>query len=392
MFSLDDYNGGKEDPIITDFFRRDYRAFLVGEEWVASNGTYFKGRRFFDLDQRFEKLEIVGEYYKDDKTRTTNKVMKTPYIFIRVSEESYNIFISPYTDPDTGETFEYTQIEFFSIVENILNFFLYDGLRTTSVRVVIIVAPQLLSDPGVIQDTLDETFNVTPYETEDILVGQDTEYGELQTQPEVGVTYVCGGPVHSLSKEMALSPIDVQADTNDPIMHCSATTFNFITPHEQAFSFGLVILGERTLEAPLTGGNVDVTSSQHYPIVIRNPSNVDSPNAPPGTIPGNAYTLAVGNEISGWATDTMVDFDFVNETYQADEVTKTFIYDVDLMVYGKSSNLQTDYSLVATNPTAGSLNTLTDLNTILFLFNEPFPYDYVIDVEYLPQPTWENRY
>jgi hypothetical protein len=434
VFELDDYDQEKEKPIITNFYSRDYRSFVLGEEYVYGNGTYFRGRKFFDLNDTFLQNEIVGEHYDiENKTRTADKVMKTPYLFIRVNEETYNIFISPYVDDATGEVYKYTEAEFFSVVENMFNFFLFDALRPTNVRVVIIVTAQYLEDQGVISDNIIEQWVAEPLETYEDGVVEEIEQSILFHQPEVGFNFLSGAPPSPFNKDMVISAIGYRnlqtlddpqnqyidgTDNNYiiireedyPVVRCGSDSFRFVTPHEEVFDFRSVITSEQTelnpVDASFNPGtylndlgtlalNVDFTTDtfgiidamQTPTLIIRNTTTITSPCFNSGTRPTNAF------DIGGNSTNQLFSMDFrQGGSLLADTTTKTFWYLYDMTVYYKENNIQDTWDVLMINPTQGDLNMITTANTVAFVFNEPIPYDFVLDIRYEAQPEWENRY
>lgn len=447
-FELDDYGGEKTIPTMTNFYSRDYRAFLLGKDLTFENGTYFRGRKFFDLKDSFLKNEIVGEYYNQStKTRTTDKMMATPYLFIRVSEETYNIFISPYEDPDTGEVFDYTEVEFFNVVKNIFDFFLFDAMRPSHVRVVIIVAPQFLKDEAVIEDPLEETWWSDPLELEEEVIVDDTESSILHHKALVGVDFLAGTPPSPYNKDMVINPVafrnlsgykkpndffyyEDHAGRNYSIVRneedyigprCGAYDWNFITPHEDGFDFRRVWTPEET-EIDPTGATdpgkpypedletlalcFDLTErsfgiieeSGSRPIIVRNPTHITSYNLNPDVKPANAFDL--GNKLIDPETNEeyfdpnlIIAFDFRDGgELLADTTDKFFYYLYDLKVFYKHNNAQTHWQPFLVNPKEGDLNNLTEMNTFAPVFIEPVPYDFEFDVAYQAQPHWENRY
>lgn len=442
VHDMDDYDGVKTEEILTDFYRNDYRNFLIGEEYVMSNGTYFKGRRFFDLDDTFLKNEIVGEAYrKQDKTRTPDKVMKTPYLFIRVSEETYNIFIAPYVDEDTGETYEYTELEFFRVVENIFNFFLFDAFRPTNVRVVIVVTAQILQDDMTASETIDEDWVAEPLDKDDEMVAYDDEDSKLHHVIRAGVNFIAGAPPSPFNKDMVLSAIRranlrTQDDTQTyvdgsgekyvieeradrPVARCGTNRFEFTTPHEDTFQFRRVFISEVSSANLVGGGGIEaaapyegedpaltlnfdlmsdtygiVEALSNQGIVIRNPTSVASPNFSPATAPVDEYLVgSLKTDGSGdYEQNNLFGFDTRDSlNAEVDDTSKTFTYDYDADVYVKTNNLQDNWEFLQSMPKDGDLQGLTKYNTIILSFNVPIPYDFVIDIDYEAQEHWENR-
>lgn len=443
MFSLDDYGREQMDNAITDFYSRDYRAFLLGEEIVFENGTYFRGRRFFDQRETFLKQEIVGEHYNErTKTRTPDKAMSTPYMFIRVSEEAYNIFISPYVDEDSGITYDYTEVEFFKVVENILNFFLFEEMRATHVRVVIIVTAQNLQDDFVVQDELTETWESDPVAVEDISVVADVEESVLHHELVVGTDFLSGAPPSPYNKDVVLSAIGYRnlvdatytpyvdgydrnyviiREEDYPVARCGTDSFRFVTPHEDTFWFRRAYTSEQTAINPTSSGTtgipytdelaelalnfdlvtdtfgiIDQPGSQE--IIVRNSTDVTSPNFNTETKPLDAFDIGntiidadTGEEI--FDPNSVLAFDFRSGgELLANLDTKTYWYLYTVDVHYKTNNSQSFWDILTSNPTEGQLNNLTQANTLALNFAEQVPYDFILNIEYQAQPHWENRY
>lgn len=445
VFNLSDYGQTKSPPVITDFYRRDYRSFLLGEEYVFDNGTYFRGRRFFDKRDTFLKNEIVGEYYESDKTRTVDKVMSTPYLFIRVSEETYNIFISPYVDEETGEVFSYTDVEFFDVVQNIFDFFMLNVNRPSNVRVVIIVAPQFLEDVGVLTSDYSDEYTASPADLKDTGIVTDPDNSYLVHEAQVGSTFMAGTPPSPFQKEMVINPIAFRnltgfdmsgeifyyVDHNDNYYQtrtvekdylgprCGALDWTFVTPHEESFAFRNVYMNKDTkVDTTSTTGADDVYEDDRDSLrmcvdfttdsfgiydeaadtsmTIRNSTSVNSYAFNESTKPANAFelgntvTLPGGEEEFDHNIHIAMDFR-ENGELKSDETDKSFWYVYDMKFYYKESRLDGSWDLLVDNPTKGDLNTLTNANALAPVFNKPVPYDFELEVEYHEQPHWENR-
>lgn len=446
-FGLSNYGKTQTVPTITDFYSRDYRSFLLGEEYVFDNGAYFRGRRFFDKRDTFLKNEIVGEYYEETtKTRTADKVMSTPYLFIRVSEESYNIFIQPYVDEETGEVYDYTEVEFFNVVQNIFDFFMFNTNRPTNVRVVIVVAPQFLEDQAVLTSDLTDEYTSEPLELEDEAILDDEDNSYLVHLAEAGSTFLAGTPPSPFNKDMVINPVafrnltgyqdgdifyyvdhneynyQIHINEEDYIgPRCGAYDWKFVTPHEESFQFRRVYTYAETkidLTSSTEVGDVyandrdtlrmcfDLTTpsfgifdeSTSRPITIRNSTSINSYNFNEATRPANAFELGnkvtdadTGNEVHDpnliWAMDFREDGELLANT---DDKHFWYIYSIDTSY--KKNNLSSLWYPLVSQPKKGDLNTLTQANTFAPVFNEPVPYDFEFEVTYHEQPHWENRY
>lgn len=442
-FELDDYDSSKKiAPTITNYYDRDYRAFLLGNDLTFENGTYFRGRKFFDIKDSFLKNEIIGEYYDERvKSRTPNKVMATPYLFIRVSEETYNIFIKPYEDPSTGQIFDYTELEFFDVVSNIFDFFLFDAMRPSHVRVVIIVAPQHLHDEAVIDDEYTEAWDAEPLELTDIAVFDDEEPSMLHHTALVGDEFLAGTPPSPFNKDMVINPIAyrklvgsrvtnkdfiyvdheqrkysiVNNETDYIGPRCGAYDWKFITPHEESFSFMRIYTPEDDVSYLFGDGgqskpypddldtihlNFDLLTDTYgyisangvQTVTIRNPTTITSYCFNPNTVPANQFKI--GNRLPDGTFDKnlLLEINFDKNQVKYDNAPKAFFYVYDMSIQCKVNNLDSNWIHYITNPKIGDLNNLTEYNTFAPKFNYKHPYDFEFDVKYEEQPHWENRY
>lgn len=442
IYNLDDYGGPQSEAEFSDFYRQDYRNFLIGEEHVRDNGTYFTGRKFFDLEDTYHDIEIVGEeYFEGDKKRTPDKVMPTPYLFIRVSEESYNIFTSPY-EGDDGTTYDYTQSEFFLIVENILNFFLYDAFRPTHVRVVIIVTAQIFKDDIVIDSTLTDSFDVDPTDVKDDLVIDSKDTSTLNHIPLVGEYFSAGTPPSPFNKDMVITSVETKSVITDEgfristdeglvinttvsesddriLLRCGSENFTFVTPHEESFEFRKAYINDSTGEFALVEGAVegnpeffeddyqsialafDVTTESYgvaeeidaSGIIVRNPTTITSDQFLDSEIPDNAYMIGTEDGTGSFERNNLFSFDFRRDetTFLSDEEPKTFVYDFNTTVHKKTNNLQTGWEFYSQTPTKDQFVMISDMNTVLFVINNKIAFDLIINIKYEAQPVWRNR-
>lgn len=443
VFGLSDYSKSQITPTITDFYSRDYRSFLLGEEYVFENGTYFRGRKFFDRRDTFLKNEIVGEYYLEtEKTRTPDKVMATPYLFIRVSEESYNIFIQPYVDEETGEVFSYTEVEFFNVVENIFNFFMFNTNRPTNVRVVIVVAPQFIEDEAVVASDYQDEYTSLPLEEEEEAIIPDEENSYLVHLSEVGQTFLSGTPPSPFHKDMVIAPVSFRnltgfnlaaekfyyvdhADNNYQILRveedyiaprCGAYDWKFLTPHEESYSFRRIYTYEDSLvdvtSDSIIGGlydddlvtirmNFDLITSTYgiydelstRPITIRNSTSIKSYLFNEEEKPSDAYEIGNVDENGDFEKNMHISMDFrEGGDILADTSNKSFWYVYNMTTSYKENNVSDEWFPLVDNPKKGDLNNLTQANTFAPVFIDPVPYDFELEVTYHEQPHWENRY
>lgn len=447
LFNLDDYGREQEYPVeIVDFFRTDFRSFLIGEEYLTDHGVYFRGREFFDTEQTIDKLEIIGEYYETEtKFRTADKVAKTPYVFVRISDETYNKYLLPYIDPETGEVFTYSNLEVFRVVENILNFFVFEEYRPTHVRVVIIVNTQEIFDRTIVSEYFESEYIPKPLEMEDDIVVTMDDFSRLDHIMRSGNFFMAGVPPSPFGRKMVLAPLKntklITAEQTDPhtrystmaedtgyivskpleeqpAPYCNTSEFTFYTPDGEEAGFRRVYFNrDAFLSAHYetgTGGSVDGTPwvddldsialsfdlvNERYGIVealaaesiiIREPTDVTSPHFKPVTPPVDEYEVAIPDGSGGFQPNTLIEFDFTTESYEMDEDPKTFTYYYDFAVFTKAAVQEITWVESFTNIVEGDLVGLVDFNEILFVPSEELGFDFTIDVKYGVQPEWEN--
>lgn len=121
---------------------RTYIDFLYGDVVDTEDGSFFEGYSYWDVDKERSTglIPIYGEIYEHTGTLGTDTVGSTPYMTIRFSDEDDSLFLvedEEYIDPETGEVFEYTVDERFTLLEDIIRFFLIGEYRPTTMRIII---------------------------------------------------------------------------------------------------------------------------------------------------------------------------------------------------------------------------------------------------------------
>lgn len=444
IHQLNDY-GGNSDVTITNFFEADYRAFYIGDSFVADDGNvYFRGRRFFDDEITIDQLEIVGEDYDElTKYRTRDKVGATPYIFVNVTEEDYTNYLNPYVDEESGQIYSFDRAEQFTVIENILNYYVFDEFRPTHVRVVIIVKTESNEDDVIIYDDMSLEYESKPLEMEDDTVITDEETSRLDHIIRAGSLFMSGTPPSPFGRKMVIAPLDTRQwkDNSDsvryshgngkrfriegvkdfqPVPLSRTKEFSFYTPDKEEFKFRRVYSDDDDFfSAHIEAGSAesvysfpfddedesislcfDVRSDSYGiidgkeppSIIIREPTDVTSPNFTPSSVNGDTYLIgSTSDEGETFNDDFLVKTDFQSDTQEESlDSEVTFLYDYNIDVMAKSNNRDSSYSLLIENPTEGDLEGLTEWNTLLFVPNIRLGFDFVIDVKYLPQPMWES--
>lgn len=168
-----------------DVNRYLYTELLYGVEEVREDGVFFRGYRYddYDGDTEYTDIPILGETYENipDKNYT---VAKTPYVIVRIEEGELNASIVSYTDPVTGETYEYSADEEFRVVNEIIRYFLATTFRPTTVRVIIIINIQPISDEIEIVDDLVDDTTYTPDGGDDLFDAAAVSEGDFEILSE----------------------------------------------------------------------------------------------------------------------------------------------------------------------------------------------------------------
>lgn len=453
IHKLDDY-GSRTSATITDFYEADYRAFYLGDSYIDTDGSvYFRGRRFFDDEITIDQLEIVGEDYNVlTKKRTADKVGATPYIFVNVEEENYTTFPTSYVDQESGVIYDYGMKERFEIIENVLNYYVFDEFRPSHVRVVIIVKTERNDDQVTIYSDVS-----TEYESKPLLLYDDAvitmeDTSRLDHIIRSGNLFMVGTPPSPFGRKMVIAPLDVRkwistesspdnllrysfgGDKTDPAFRrfrismpmeyqplplSGTKEFTFYTPDREEFDFRLVFGTEDDfLSAHIEAGslegvytfpyseddeslrlNFDLTTDTYGiidgleppSIIVREPTTINSYNLKPTTAPANEYRLAeTSNNGDTFNDDFLLTTSFKDKQAQHLDSSVTFTYFYDMEVIAKRNNRDTDFVFLTNDPVADSFQVMTEWNTILFVPQIRLGFDFVIDVKYLQQPIWEN--
>lgn len=148
-----------------------YTQFLYGDTVVGADGTFFEGYTYTDHEQesKFGPYPILGEQYEKIPDDSEMAVARTPYVVVRAQSNGYNTVTDPYIGDD-GIEYEYSEQEAFRVVNDLLEYFLFRAARPATVRVIIIVALQML----------DDTFEVDGEYTEEVILPPPQE---LEQEP-----------------------------------------------------------------------------------------------------------------------------------------------------------------------------------------------------------------
>lgn len=167
---VDPLTGIERDYVLDEFAFND---FLYGDVEVTPDGNFFKGFRFNDPREEVEisGLPIKGEVYPKHPENFTTQVSKLPYVAIRIDDENFNVVTGPYTD-ENGRFYEYGLSEEFEAAVDLIEYFLYDLVRPTAVRILLVSSVHNLADNILIGDNLvDKYVGEELFESQSLTVG-----------------------------------------------------------------------------------------------------------------------------------------------------------------------------------------------------------------------------
>ena len=109
--------------------------FIFGNEvFDPSTGKYYVDL-YDDFGNTYPKIPYYGETYPNG---VTGRVIKTPYIRVRISESDYSDYVRDYIDPETGIKYTYSDTEQFKIISDAIEYFLNEG-RPANVAILDIL-------------------------------------------------------------------------------------------------------------------------------------------------------------------------------------------------------------------------------------------------------------
>lgn len=408
-----------------DFRKADHRIFYIGESFIEPDGNvYFKGRTFFDETYTIDKLEIVGEDYDPlTKYRTEEKVGATPYIYINVKDDEYDLLPPSYVYDPTGQTFSYGRKEQYEVVQNIISFFIYNEYRPTHVKVVVMVKTEKNEDPTIVDDDMEIDLVSKPLELEDNVVLEMEADSRLDHTISSSDFFLAGAPPSPFGRKMVIAPYVIKyGETRavvftdeQPQPFSGADTFSFYTPDPDPYEFRRVFhdrtsfysskreVGEvyeeivdddeaLALEMDVFADLFGISENEEpASIIVREPTTITSENFRTLVPPANEYLLGTTSDNGvTFAEDALVSFNVTGDAVEADvgEKTFTYFYSMDVMV--KDAVQKPDWDFLLSDPIEGNLTNMVDWNEVMFLPDYPLGFDLIIDVKYLPQPQWDN--
>lgn len=145
------------DSIIDGNFRTN---FVYGDLVVTADGTFLGGHEYFDSDKANQRIyHISGEAYNSPINKTVQFVAaKTPYIIVTFDREDFNINAGEYVDPETGETYEYSQAEEAVLMDEIIRFFSLGENRATTIKIFLVIVDKFDDEFSVDDDVIEDNF------------------------------------------------------------------------------------------------------------------------------------------------------------------------------------------------------------------------------------------
>lgn len=196
-----------------------YNDFLYGEAVVTPEGNFFRGYKYNDPREEnpIEGLPIKGEVYKTHPKNYTCNVSKLPYIAIRIDDENFNVVTGPYQD-ENGKFYEYGVSEEYQSAIDLIEYFLYDLVRPTQVRILLVASTQTLTDVIGINSSLNQKYKDAELIETDILEIEDVDGSQTPTPQianfPIGLDpVIIGSPSPYYTPYMGL-PIETVSDEN----------------------------------------------------------------------------------------------------------------------------------------------------------------------------------
>lgn len=148
---------------------RSYTDFVVGEEYVTEQGTFFKGFAYtdFEKDSEVSGVPIYGEAYSTYTGMSfKDMVSKTPYLITRLYDPPYYDEVISDIDPATGEPVAFNIQEKQKIITDTIRY-LIQKLQRTATTTIILVTDLLIFDDIIdrLLDDMDVTYTSLPLDS-----------------------------------------------------------------------------------------------------------------------------------------------------------------------------------------------------------------------------------
>lgn len=237
----DPFTPSSVEPFSTDFNKIDWRNFVYGKERVQPDGTFFYGRTPFSSFNNLREVRIIGEEYSDTSPRFRDVVMKTPYIIVEVNAQDYDKFTQPYEDD--GIIYNYTESETYQIAETLINYFLFDSVRPSPIKVILIASRIKEEDTFFVSESLNDEFTSEPLElgVEQSDITDLESYGmTLDTDSdlyEIGTAglYV-GSPSFMPVNSLSVIPMGAIGDLRTEYeFDVASDTWNYTISHDESY-------------------------------------------------------------------------------------------------------------------------------------------------------------
>lgn len=166
-----------DEPRRYDIKPQSYTDFVVGEEYVTDQGTFFKGHSYIDFEKNdtISGVPIYGEGYSTYTGLTfKDMVSKTPYIIVRLYDTPLYDEVITDIDPTTGVSIELTVQEKQKVVSDMIRY-LIQNLQRTATTSIILVTGLFVFDDMIkrIEDPVDFSHTHTPFVYSDYITQVD---------------------------------------------------------------------------------------------------------------------------------------------------------------------------------------------------------------------------
>lgn len=152
--------------------QNSYTDFVVGNEYVTPQGTFFRGYEYNDFDRENEisGIPIYGEKYSTFTGLSfENMVSKTPYIVVKIYEPPVYDEVITDTDPETGQPIVLTTQQKQKVITDSIRYLIQNLQRTATTTIILVTDLLRFYDRlGFMTDMFDVVIESEPLETVEI--------------------------------------------------------------------------------------------------------------------------------------------------------------------------------------------------------------------------------
>lgn len=163
--------GSESDPVRYRIRKNSYTDFVVGEEYVTEQGTFFKGYEYTDFEKKEEidGIPIYGEVYSTYTGLSfKDMVSKTPYLIVRLYDPPEYEEVITDVDPISGETINLSLQDRQRIVTETIRYLIQELQRTATTSIILVGDLLIFNDiMGRLLDQFEISQTQDPYITSD---------------------------------------------------------------------------------------------------------------------------------------------------------------------------------------------------------------------------------